>query len=311
MFLKTSTRRGTPALIGLAGVALLGMTMLTGVGPAAAQDSKTKPPTTPQLPIVSYKSTVLASQPAGYWRLDERLGALTAVDSSGHKHNGTYHRKPHLGQPGAIAFDPDTAMGLDGPKSKAYAEVPANSVFSVPTSGKGLTVEVWLRPDVLEFEGEDKDPKNQYIHWLGKGDKGEYEWGFRFYNRKAERSNRISAYIWNPEGGEGAGAYFQDTLTPHKWIYIVATYDNPKKPNARVQIYKNGEPSKHNGSPGTLYKSYQIKPKAGHAPVRLGTRDLRGFLTGGLDEVAIYPRVLTPEEIRRHWLVGSGANKQK
>jgi hypothetical protein len=202
-------------------------------------------------------------------------------------------------------------MGLDGPRSKSYVEVAADRKFSVATSGKGLSVEVWLRPDALDFRGENKDPKNAYLHWLGKGQKGAFEWGFRFYTRKSQRPNRISAYIWNPSGGEGAGAYFEDKLTPHKWLHIVATFDDPKAPNARVRIYKNGVPSKHNGSPGTLYKTFKIKPHTGTAPVRLGTRDLHGFLTGGLDEGAIYPYVLTPEEIRRHWQVGSATFSRK
>ena len=32
--------------------------------------------------------------------------------------------------------------------------------------------------------------------------------------------------------------------------------------------------------------------------MRLGTRDLGSFLTGGLDEVAIYPRKLTAAEVQ-------------
>ena len=35
----------------------------------------------------------------------------------------------------------------------------------------------------------------------------------------------------------------------------------------------------------------------GTAPVRFGTRDLGSFLNGGIDDVAIYPRVLSAEEI--------------
>src|SRR5262249_46417790 len=147
--------------------------------------------------------------------------------------------------------------------------------------------------------------KNAYIHWLDKGEKGAFEWAFRFYNNRAERRNRISAYIFNPGGGEGAGAYVQEPVTKGQWIHLVATYDDPRKPNARVQLFRNGEPSPHNGSSGTLYKNFNIKPQTGTAPVRLGTRDLRGFLTGGLDEVAIYPRVLTPEEIRSHYVLGT------
>ena len=95
-------------------------------------------------------------------------------------------------------------------------------------------------------------------------------------------------------------------LTVRAWVYLVATFDDPRQPNARVQLYKDGKPSPHNGSPGTLYKSYGIRPQHGGAPVRLGTRDLRSFLTGGLDEVAICPRVLTAEEVRQHWRVARG-----
>jgi hypothetical protein len=291
-------------LLGAPCAALLAALALTTVSPAGETVALTPPP-------AGYAQTVLAANPVGYWRLGEAKGALKAVDATVHHHDGVYHNKPHLGQPGALALDKNTAMGLDGPKSRAYVEIAANKHFSVVTSGKGLTVEVWLRPDVLKFQGENIDPKDPYIHWLGKGETGSFEWGFRFYSHDSDRPNRISAYIWNPDGGEGAGAYFEDELTKKKWIYVVATYDDPKSPNPRVQIYKNGAASGHNASSGTLYKSFNIKPKTGKAPVRLGTRDLAGFLTGGLDEVAIYPYVLTPAEIEQHWLIGSGAKQGK
>jgi hypothetical protein len=286
-------------LMGLAGGVLLGAAALADPGPVETPVAR--------LGGSPYEQAVLAAHPAAYWRLGEAPGATTAADATKHKHHGEYHGKLHLGQPGALAFDKNTALGLDGPKEKAYVEVAAHKVFSVATSGKGLTVEVWLRPDVLNFAGEpSKDPKNPYIYWLGKGEAGAQEWGFRFYSDEAaDRPNRISAYIWNAEGKEGAGAYVQDKLTKHKWLYIVATYDDPDKADARVRIYKNGVASKHNGSPGTLYKSYNIKPATGPAPVRLGTRDLKSFLTGGLDEVAIYPYVLSPEEISKHWKVAT------
>jgi hypothetical protein len=176
----------------------------------------------------------------------------------------------------------------------------------VATSGQGLTVEVWMRPDVLDFQGEGTDADHAYIHWLGKADVGQVEWGFRFYSRRSSRPNRISAYIWNPEGNLGAGAYVEESLVPRRWIYLVATFDPPGRENARVRLYKNGTPSPHNSSSGTLYATFGIRPRHGQAPVRLGTRDLGSFLTGGLSEVAIYPRVLAANEIRQHWLVAHG-----
>lgn len=275
-------------MVGIAGA------LLATAGWADAQSG-------PRIAKPMYERTVLGDRPAAYWRLGERSAKEKADDESPHNRDGVYRGKPSLGQPGAIALDKGTALGLRG---STYVQAPASKAFSVATSGRGLTVEAWLRPDALHFAGEGK---KDYIHWLGKGEGNAMEWGFRFYNSKSsDRPNRISAYIWNPTGGEGAGAYFQDKLTPGKWIHIVATFDDPRQPNARVRIYRNGVASPNNGSPGTLYKSYKINPKSGSAPVRLGTRDLGSFLTGGLDDVAIYPYVLTPEQIMHHWRVGSG-----
>ena len=41
--------------------------------------------------------------------------------------------------------------------------------------------------------------------------------------------------------------------------------------------------------------------------MRFATRSAtaNSFLTGGIDEVAIYPRVLTPERIKRHYDVAA------
>src|SRR5262245_12000074 len=153
-----------------------------------------------------YSQKVLAKHPVAYWRLGEPKGP-TAADATGSGNDGTYHGTPTYREPGAISHDPDTSVELDGRDS--YIEIPDHKDFSVPASGQGLTVEVWLRPHVLTFPGETSDP---HIHWVGKGGPGEYEWGFRFYSRRSSRPNRISTYVWNPAGGLGAGAYFQDRL---------------------------------------------------------------------------------------------------
>jgi hypothetical protein len=244
-----------------------------------------------------YSRIVLASAPVAYWRLDESRGP-TARDSSAHGHDARYVGRPVLGQRGAIATEPDRAVGLNESGMPSYIEARDRAEFSIATSGQGLSVEVWMRPDLLDFQGEGS---GHFVHWLGKGEKGKYEWGFRFYTRRSERPNRLSAYVWNPDGNLGAGAYVEGPLAAGAWIHLVATFDDPRTPNARVRLYGNGQASPHNNSPGTLYKSYQINPLHGPAPVRLGTRDLRSFLTGGLDEVAIYPRVLKADEILAHW----------
>jgi hypothetical protein len=253
-----------------------------------------------------YHVRVLTKRPVGYWRFEEKTG-LVARDLSGGR-DGAYMGGVALGQPGAIASEADAAIGLNG--IGAFVEIPDSSLFSQPTSGQGLTVEAWINPTMLTFEGQ---TDQRYIHWLGKGEPGAFEWGFRFYSKDSPtRPNRISAYIWNPSGpphaaNEGAGAYFQDELAPGAWIHVVACYDSgdASNPGAGVSIYKNGVlragPLK---SRGARYASYDIKPAHGGASVRFGTRDRASFLAGGLDEVAIYPRVLSSDEV---WDNYSGA----
>jgi Concanavalin A-like lectin/glucanases superfamily len=250
--------------------------------------------------MLQYHKRVLEKHPVAYWRFEESAGP-TAHDSTSHAHAGIYQGGVVFRQIGGILSEPDAAIGLNG--VDAFVEVANSEVFSQPTSSQGLTVEAWFRPDLLMFPGETADP---YVHWLGKGQSGEFEWGFRFYSLDSpDRPNRVSAYIWNPSSApgvrnEGAGAYFQDTLTPGSWIHVVVCYDpgDASTASAGVSIYKNGEfrcgPS---NSPGALYSTFNIFPTHGSAPVRLGTRDLGSFLTGGLDDVAIYPRVLTASEV--------------
>jgi len=252
-----------------------------------------------------YHRLVLEKNPVGYWRLDEERGP-TAHDSSSHHHDGTYVGSPAFRERGAIAGDADTAVALNGRRS--YVEVPDHAQFSVSTSGHGLSVEVWMRPDAVLFTGQTEE---HYIHWLGKGEPGQFEWGFRFYSRRSPRPNRLSAYIWNPDGGLGAGAYVQEAVQEFAWMHLVACYAPGDKsdPMAGVSLYRNGV---LRGSPptqkGARYSSYDIVPAHGSAPLRLGTRDLGSFLKGGLDEVAIYPRVLSAEEVREHYQAGTGRN---
>src|SRR5215831_12161498 len=117
-----------------------------------------------------------------------------------------------------------------------YVEIPSSDVLSVSTSGE-LTVSAWLRPDVLNFA---RSEGSGYVHWMGKGEANRQEWVFRMYNRDGTtetppRPNRISFYVFNPEGGLGVGSYFQDTLQEGDWIFVVGIADS-----ARTFMYRDG-----------------------------------------------------------------------
>ncbi len=70
-------------------------------------------------------------------------------------------------------------------------------------------------------------------------------------------------------------------------------------PAAGVHIYKNGLRKLGPPSPGALYGNWRfpVSSRHGPAPLRIETCDGTSYLTGAVDEVAVYPRVLTEAEI--------------
>jgi hypothetical protein len=203
----------------------------------------------------------------------------------------------------------DVYLKLDGVKS--FVEIPSIADYSIATTGE-LSIATWIRPDTLNFQ---RWERTGYVHWLGKGegtgDAGQQEWVFRMYNRDhttehPPRPNRISFYAFNPEGGEGVGSFFQDTLQEGNWIFVVGVADA-----TRTCIYRDGQyrrcdtyrgPSVdqcpiHHQPPPNENLQLEINPAAGAAPLRLGTRDRHSFFQGGLSRVRIWSRVLQADEV--------------
>lgn len=193
-----------------------------------------------------------------------------------------------------------------------YVEIPSSVDYSAATTG-ALTVSAWLRPDTLNFLVV--EPGTDFIEWLGKGDvpgaSGNQEWTFRMYNHhdpldSPSRSNRISFYLFNPQGGLGVGSFAQVPLHAGRWTHVVGVADG-----SRTYFYQDGEyvrcdtyngPAQgnceiHYEAPPNQNVQLVIDPQAGSAPLRLGTRDLRSFLEGGLTRVRLWSRALNATEI--------------
>ncbi len=193
--------------------------------------------------------------------------------------------------------------------STEYSQVPDLDSLSIVTSGY-LTVEAWIRPDVLDFPST-----SDYIHWMGKGVSGQHEWALRMYNLNSTsgRPNRISDYAWNLAGGLGAGSYVQQPVTAGEWIHIVAVYTNqnqgPDHPTGYIKLYKNGvliqnvyDPPYPAAETGAVpMNQYDIIPANGTAPMRIGTRDMANFFLGAIGKVAVYPTELSAATILSHY----------
>jgi hypothetical protein len=204
----------------------------------------------------------------------------------------------------------DVYLLLNG--NDQYVEIPSTADYSVSTTG-ALTVAVWLRPDTLNFSTVESG--TDYINWLGKGDvsgaSGNEEWTFRMYNHSdpldsPSRPNRISFYLFNPQGGLGVGSYVQAPVHKGRWINVVGvadgscTYFYRDGQYERCDTYRGpaqGQCEIHYQAPPNESLQLVIEPQAGSAPLRLGTQNMGSFFQGGLTRVRLWNRALNATEI--------------
>ncbi|WP_051367106.1 LamG-like jellyroll fold domain-containing protein [Hamadaea tsunoensis] len=238
----------------------------------------------------AYDTAVLADSPAAYWRLGD--GGTVVADATGHGHTGTY-----TGSPTATTLpNGDPATKFNG--STQYATIADGDYLSIPGTGQ-ITVEAWLRPDVLQFSHQES---TGYVHWMGKGTTGQHEYAARMYSltNSESRPNRISGYSFNLGGGLGAGSYFQDTVTAGQWIHytlvINTTNVSGAYPTGYTKIYKNGVLRDQDS-----LQDYAIVPGNGTAPFRIATRDFASYFEGAIGKVAVYNYELSGTRIAAHY----------
>jgi hypothetical protein len=178
-----------------------------------------------------------------------------------------------------------------------YLQFADRSAFEITPTGV-LTVEFWMRPDTLQFADEEG---SGYVYTMGKGNPGQHEWYTRMYSQtNAEsRPNRISGYAFNSAGGLGAGSYFQDPVRVGRWIHVVLVVNSRDRsaqyPMGYTRIYKNGVLRDTDS-----LADYDIVPKSGTAPLRIGTGYLGSFFQGAVGDIAFYDHELAPVRIKAH-----------
>lgn len=219
----------------------------------------------------------------------QELGGNVAYDTSGNGHHGEVVGPVVQGAPGPLG----TSCLFGTASEPSYIEIPSHSDFSIGSAG--LTVEGYMAPSTMLFTGTQAPlcsgfPAANYISFLNKqnstyGGNPQAEWLLRMYPDTATggvgctpRPGRLSAYVFNPSGGQGAGAYHQPsyptsdpTRWPGGWFRWKAEFQ-PAGASARVRLWvANTEVT---WSSGALYSTYSVVPVAGNAPVRIGA----GFL---------------------------------
>ncbi|PKP54297.1 MAG: hypothetical protein CVT90_01995, partial [Candidatus Altiarchaeales archaeon HGW-Altiarchaeales-3] len=212
-----------------------------------------------------------------YWSFDEGKGNVLH-DLSGKGNDGTiYEAKWVDGKYGkALSFD-----GKDD-----YVEVPDDDGLDITDE---ITIEAWINPAI--------SPQERGAPILAKG----YGAGGEVYAVDTEFGNDLRFYIWNPLNVMYykcvVGNWFNSDKV-NKWWYVTATYDTSK---GVVKIYENGNLIKTctNFPTSTMKTNDHIVSIGSRESSKTSEYNLN--FNGIIDEVKIYNRALTEDEIKANY----------
>ena len=191
------------------------------------------------------------------WHLDEGTGSIV-YDASGNNNDGTIYG-------GATWVDGKFGKALSCDGSDDYVEVPDSDSLDITNA---ITMECWVKLNELASV---KGP-NHFIRKLPE-----------VYSLRQEQTNDRVRFALTLNGT--TVQFTSNTvLDIGKFYHVVATYDSEL-----MKIYIDGTFDKDNSATGTIDVSTD--------PLRIGRGEPAGYLNGIIDEVRVYNRALTPEEI--------------
>jgi uncharacterized repeat protein (TIGR01451 family) len=214
----------------------------------------------------SYRDTVLSDGPTSYWRLGEASGSVAADERS--LNPGTYRNGVALGQPGAIAGDPNTSAAFDGVDD--YMRVP----YSPSLSTNAFTVELW----VYSSGGSGS---YRYVAAFGDNSPPAVTSGWRI--RLSPSDN------WQLQIGRPNGSGYTDLTGPplvfNQWNHVVASYDG-----SEARLYLN------DALVATATTQYQPNTRLDLLLANVGAYAFAGMV----DELAVYPTALSATRVDAH-----------
>ena len=208
-----------------------------------------------------------------YWKFEEGSGP-TALDSAD-ANDGTLVNGPAWTTTGKVGG----ALSFDGEND--YVEI----IDTNPSLNLGhITVSAWIFPRMPSGSGA-------AYHYIDKRTPGP-PWNFEEYTAYVRGNGQFEVGVITT----GGLVYFPSStgvVNMNEWSHVAFTWDG-----GTLKVFHNGTPIGQTSGSGNIVSNSQ--------PIILGTRaDLAHyFFDGLLDEVAIYDRALSTEEIVQHYLNG-------
>ncbi len=259
----------------------------------------------------SYEEAVLVDGAVAYWRFEEENGASTAVDATGGGTDGAYNGIT-LGIPGPsealgnaaqwsepdLPDNPGTSnIDFGEPGAGALAELTNTDDVEDPNPSKQTSLEFWMK--TTQTSGSGNNWRSPVVFGEESGGDGDVQWGW------VTDAGEIGFAI-NDAGG---GIYRGPVINDDRWHHVVQTFD-----------YASGEFTMHvdgtqaftavAGDNRFHDSDALIRYMGWNSTVDEGAGEqsphLLGQYVGLLDEVAIYPLILTESQARTHFEMGRG-----
>lgn len=243
-----------------------------------------------------YAAAIAASEPASWWRFETMYNPITVAPSAGDAALVLHGTPKIIGSEGGrfLLTDEKEAAGFAMPVA-ALPHFEAHSGLSVemlihPLSENYATALVLDQP-TLPFSEQKK--LNNYVNHPPQSLVIERTstCGSRIGHIHPDYS--IRAMMRSPAGYEGGiNTYSSDSHLLRRWIHLAFTYDGQN-----LKLYVEGELSDHTAA-NLPFQHRALRPIIGRLqPEKYGEK--RQW-HGGIDEVALYQRVLDATEIKRH-----------
>lgn len=233
----------------------------------------------PEPPVDAYGLAVFNDDPSLYWRLDEDGDRDTALDSSGHKNNGSMNSAVETGADGVGAWG-GHAMGFG---TENAAVVAKNAVQNPRT----YSLEAWFKTDgttggkIIGFGSADAGLSKHYDRHVYMRDDGRLVFG---------------VYT----GSENTITTDED-YNDDAWHQVVATQSADG-----MKLYVDG--SLQGSDPQADAEDYKGYWRIGGDTNWGGAS--RAWFTGTIDEAAVYPRALSAKQVGEHYSLIGGANEK-
>jgi len=230
---------------------------------------------------VDYPTTILADQPAAYYRMEETAGT-TMADASGAGRDGTYSpdgNYPLLGQAGIDT----SSISLHAGGNLACATA---GYFTELNPQGPFSFEIWVRPTSAPGATDDyRCPIGNFGGWSTGGG-----YGSGWYVYQTPGAGSAFAFVMAP-----TTVWISTGYSLFTWYHLVGTYDG-----TNASFYVNGQLIGTQSATGFL-----ANPAA---PLSFGQRaDSYGYFDGNLDEAAIYTNALTLVQVQTHYQIGTNS----